>query len=90
MGVAKTAIKMRVLQDKKYKCSCCGEESKKSLDMFELKLSDTSIILCDKCNEVLFNKTLKASCYTNGRLKSQDDINIINERKRSKKLLSGQ
>lgn len=88
MEVAKKAIKMRVLQDKKHDCDCCGVSAKNSLDMFELRFGDMSIIMCDKCNNILFNKTLKASCYTDGRLKSQDDINIINERKRHQRMMS--
>ena len=31
---------------------------------------------CDECNELLFNKTLKATVYVNGRVKSDKDLAV--------------
>ena len=76
-------IKMRTLKgDTDIVCKVCGATRKDSLEMFEIMFTEKAkITICDLCNEKLFNKCLSAECMKNGRVKSQRDIKIINERK---------
>ena len=62
-------------------CCECGESQKQVLNMFDLCIAGNIFTICDLCNEKLFNKCLSAECMKNGRVKSQRDIKIINERK---------
>ena len=62
-------------------CCECGESQKQVLNMFDLCIAGNIFTICDLCNEKLFNKCLNAECIKNGRVKSQRDIKIINERK---------
>lgn len=39
------------------------------------------LTLCDYCNDQLLHKTLKASCNVNGKLKSKEDLAVINKRR---------
>lgn len=75
------AIKMRVRKVKDIDCEACGCKPKSMLDEFDIMIGDTMVTLCDQCVDTLFNKTLRAVCYTNGRIKQQSDIRIINSRK---------
>lgn len=81
----KKEIKMRTCKNNSDRCQVCGATKEMSLDVFEIlfpcKPSNQTIRLCDMCNEQLFNKTLKATCYTNGRLKSAHDMKVIRRRK---------
>ena len=74
------AIKMRVRKDNKGVCKACECEANKALDMFDICIGDEIVTVCDECVNALFTKMLKATNYTNGRLKSQQDIAIINAR----------
>lgn len=79
-------VKMRVSKDNYATCICCGASRERSLEMFDICFSNvkgggTVITLCDKCNDELFQKTLKASCMVNGRVKSKQDMQIINRRR---------
>lgn len=65
-------------------CDECGKTRKQVLDMFDLQIADNTITICDLCNDALFYKTLRASCYVNGRPKTNEDINLINRRKGKK------
>ena len=69
-------IKMRVRKDNKGICKCCGGTDKNTIDLFDLCLGDEVITICDECNELLFNKTLKATVYVNSRVKSDKDLAI--------------
>ena len=82
------AIKMRNNTDKNAVCCECGEGQTEVLNMFDLCVGGTILTICDACNEAIFNKTLKAECYRNGRVKSQHDISIINKRSRKQKGVS--
>ena len=62
-------------------CCECGESQKQVMNMFDLCIAGNIFTICDLCNEKLFNKCLNAECIKNGRVKSQRDIKIINERK---------
>ena len=75
------AIKMRNNKDANSVCCECGESRKEVLDMFDLCIGGTIFTICDACNEKVFYKCLHAECYKNGRVKSQQDIAIINRRK---------
>ena len=78
------AIKMRNNKDKDSVCCECGETRKQVLDMFDVCVGGNIFTICDVCNEALFYKTLNAECYKNGRVKSQEDISIINKRKQKR------
>lgn len=75
------AIKMRNNKDNNAVCCECGETRKQVLDMFDVCVGSNIFTICDVCNEKLFYKTLNAECYKNGRVKTQQDIAIINRRK---------
>ena len=65
-------------------CCECGQPRKKVLDMFDIQIGGEVFTICDLCNEALFYKTLKASCNVNGRVKTKEDIAIINRRGRDR------
>lgn len=72
---------MRTNKDEKAVCKCCGATRKHSLDMFDIAFTDKHIItICDLCNTRLFQKTLTAECKVQGKLKSQQDLKIIQAR----------
>lgn len=74
-------IRMRINKSSDAVCKVCGATRKNSLDLFDIAFTDKHIItICDMCNSQLFNKSLKAECYVNGRLKSQADLAIIRSR----------
>lgn len=75
------AIKMRNNKNENVICCECGQTKKQVLDMFDVCIGGNIYTICDACNETLFRKTLSASCYTNGRLKTKEDLAIINKRK---------
>lgn len=70
-------------------CSSCNAKRKESLEMFDVCIGNVLLTLCDECNDELFRKTLKASCIVNGKLKSAEDMKIINNRKRMLKIKEG-
>lgn len=75
---------MRLNKDEDAICTCCKNSRDLSLDMYDVKIGDAYFTICDMCNETLLAKSLRASCLTNGRLKSKEDIAIIRRRGRSK------
>lgn len=78
-------IKMRTCKETDVRCQVCGCTKQNCLDMFEISFpgrpANTLIRLCDLCNDALLHKTLRASCHTQGRLKSQQDLAIIQKRR---------
>lgn len=74
------AIKMRNNTDTNSICCECNEKRNEVLDMFDICIGGKTFTICDRCNGVLFSKTLKAECMKNGRLKSSHDISIIHRR----------
>lgn len=75
-------IKMRTVRDPDAVCKICGATRKQSLEIFEIMFTEKAkLTLCDLCNDKLLYKTLKASCNVNGKLKSKEDIAVINKRK---------
>lgn len=83
-----TKIKMRVNKNEDAICDICHKSRKSVLDMFDLSLNNHIFTLCDICNDSLFNKTLKANCYTNHRLKDKHDMKIIQNRNKASRLYS--
>lgn len=76
------AIKMRNNEKPDAVCCECGETQKQVLNMFDLCIGGTIFTICDVCNEKIFSKCLRAECMKNGRVKTKEDIHIINKRKR--------
>lgn len=79
------AIKMRVSKDAEAQCDSCGATKEEALDLFDVKVGSTLVVVCDECMEALFNKALSAKCHTNGRVKSPREIKTANARARKKK-----
>ena len=80
------AIKMRNNTKRDAVCCECAKARKQVLDMFDVCVGGNIFTICDACNDALFYKTLRANCYVNGRVKSKEDIAIINQRGRDKDL----
>lgn len=76
-------IKMRVNNQTSSVCGDCKTPYKNTPEMYDLMISDVKFTLCKNCVDTLFQKTLKASCLYNGRLKSSEDVKRI---RRSKEL----
>lgn len=84
------SIKMRVASTGKSKsCNSCGKGIDKSLDLFDVRITGEAngtggfqFTLCDVCMDALFYKSLKATSYTNNRIKQPRDIKLINKRNR--------
>lgn len=75
-------IKMRTVRDPDAVCKICGATRRQSLEIFEIMFTEKAkLTLCDLCNDKLLYKTLKASCNVKGKLKSKEDIAVINKRK---------
>lgn len=68
------AIKMRVNKTQTSVCEECGALYKNTAEMYDLAICDAKFTLCKLCIEALFDKTLKASCMYNNKLKSQEDL----------------
>lgn len=76
------AIKMRLNKKDDAVCDGCGCGRNDALDVFDVMIGDYMLTVCDHCSESLFNKTLRATCYTNGRVKMPKDTRVINMRHR--------
>lgn len=75
-------VKMRLVKNPDDAvCSCCGCSNDNSLAMFDLALGKSKIRLCDVCVGILFQKTLKATCMVESKLKTQADLAIVRRRK---------
>lgn len=74
-------IKGRVNKNLEAICQNCGCSRKDCLDLFDLKLPNGKITMCDECVNELFYKCLSCVCYTDHRIKSPRDIRLINSRK---------
>lgn len=78
-------VKMRVSKDNYKTCICCGADKEHSLEMFDICFSNNKsggiiVTLCDRCNDDLLTKSVRAACLVNHRVKSKRDMQIINER----------
>lgn len=74
------AIKMRVNTERENVCDSCNEDRQDVLDLFDVRIGNTTFVLCDDCVEQLFGKCLKAITYTQGRVKTPHDLAIRNAR----------
>lgn len=83
------AIKMRVSKRPDAKCLSCGASISQSVDLFDVKIGESIITVCDDCMNALMTKSLSAVCYTNGRIKQPSEIKKINNRSRRKKMAKG-
>lgn len=61
-------------------CCSCGETKKQVLNMFDLCIGGNVFTICDRCNNKLLSKSLKAECSVNERVKSSNDLNVIKKR----------
>ena len=73
-------IKMRTNGEPDAKCCECGNGKKDSLELFDICIGGQIFTVCDLCNEQLFQKTLKATCKVNGKVKQPSDIAIVRKR----------
>ena len=75
-------IKMRQNKNQHVSCKVCGNKLEESLGMFDIAFTDKHIItICDRCNNQLLSKSLKASCLIDSKIKSKKDQDIIARRK---------
>lgn len=63
-------------------CDICGISSDKCLNVFDLKLGEIIVKVCDECINDIYDKTLRCVCFVNGRIKQPHDMNIIRSRGR--------
>ena len=73
-------VKMRVSKDRNEKCICCNKGIEQSLELFNICFGDVIVTICDRCNDDLLTKSVRAACLVNHRVKSKRDMQIINER----------
>ena len=76
------SIKMRVNKERESECFVCKTNWANTHEMYDLrfesKLDETrTLTLCKSCVDELFNKTLRASCLYNSRIKSKEDMERI-------------
>ena len=77
-------IKMRNNKDRNAVCCECGQTRKEVLGMFDVCIGKNIFTICDVCDEVLLYKTLRAKAEINGRIKSKEDMVVINKRRNRK------
>lgn len=70
-------IKMRINNNSTSVCEECSVSWKNTPEMYDLLLCGNKVTLCKKCLDNLFQKTLKASCAYNAKVKSQEDMQRI-------------
>lgn len=75
------SIKMKVNNKLEAKCCNCGRGQKQSVDMFDVMVGKQRFTICDACNDLLFTKTLNASCYRDHRVKGDKDISVAQDRR---------
>lgn len=80
----RTKIKMRINKEEVCTCNSCGAKPDESLEMFDVAIGSFMIVVCDNCMNVLFQKTLKATCLVNAKVKTKRDLKIIKQRKRER------
>lgn len=74
------AVKMRNNAKPDAVCCECGESQNQVLNMFDLCIGGNVFTICDRCNNEILSKTLKAEVFKNGRVKSPKDLGIIRAR----------
>lgn len=74
------AIKMRNNTHEDAICCECGEGQDEVLNMYDICIGGMILTICDRCNEEVLNKTLRAVCARNSRTKSSRDLAILRRR----------
>lgn len=76
-------VNIRTTRDKDNAiCSSCGATRGGSLEIYDIRVGSVVFSVCDRCNEVLFNKVLKAQVDLQGRVRTPNDQRVIRERTR--------
>ena len=86
MEIKKPKIGMRVSKNHEV-CNSCGRKKDEVLELFDIKIGDQVVCVCDECNKELLSKTLKANVMIDGRVRTKRDTQIINRRKNEKLLV---
>lgn len=76
---------VKVKHINKGKCDFCNCNENHCLDLFKMGFRKTDkeiikFVICDKCVEQIFDKTLRINCKVNSRVKNNRDLAIINKR----------
>lgn len=66
------SIKMKINTNKNSVCMECKTKYKNTPEMYDLCLTGEIFTLCKECVDVLFHKTLSASCKYNSKLKDKE------------------
>lgn len=73
------SIKMRHSKGNATCCSC-GMKSDNALGMYDIKIGDHVLTICDVCNGELLSKSLSAEVEKNSRTKTGHDMAVIRQR----------
>lgn len=71
--------------NKDTRCQNCGCKKDQVLLMFDLKIGNEIITICDECNALILSKTLAAEVRKNAKVKTPRDMRIIRTRAQRKK-----
>ena len=74
------ALRMRNNKEPDSVCCECGDSRKQVLDMFDICIGGNIFTICDRCNEILFYKSLRAECAKNARVKTPQDMAVLRKR----------
>lgn len=75
-------IKMRTNKDGSGQCSNCLAWQEDSLQMFDIQIGQMVFTLCDKCNEDLLAKSVRAANMVNEKVKTKADLLVIRKRRK--------
>lgn len=76
----KPQLRMRHTKAEFAQCDSCLATKQESLAMYDIQIGDTVVVLCDKCNALLLDKSLSAHVQLNGKIKDTRDMAIIRKR----------
>lgn len=76
----KPQLRMRHTKAEFAQCNSCMAIKQESLAMYDIQIGATVVVLCDKCNALLLDKSLSAHVQLNGRTKDARDMAIIRKR----------
>lgn len=83
------AIKMRVNNETSARCNECGVSWRNSSEMYDLFVFGEIHQICRQCSEKLFQKTLRAECAYNSKVKQKEDLNRAEREKLRKNIQTG-
>lgn len=75
-------IGIRVNSDRESVCRECQISWSDTPEMYDILLCGKKVSLCKGCIDKLFQKTLRASCAYNAKVKSQEDMQRIQKYKK--------